>query len=169
MVDKIQPLNLALNEFRRILERRERASREVADRSTATRYRQAANEEAALFGGLRELLDELELARTRLQRDPTRPIKRFRQPATRVALVVSGGALTQVVANGQQIEVVLIDYDAEGFDHVVPIPQGDGSSWEARISRPDVDVDPHRVDGLFGAFQPAAEPEVCADGPTPTV
>jgi len=121
----------------------------VASRATATRFAQAASDEANFFEGLRGMLEELELARARLHGDSTRPLKRLRQP-TKIALVICGGSLTRVVANGQQVEVMLLDYDGGEYGHLTPIPEADGSCQDALVSRPRVEVDARRVAELFG-------------------
>jgi hypothetical protein len=74
MADIVQPLAAPLDELRKILERREKASLDLAARSPTPRSGQASREEAAFFGGLRLLLDELQIARTRIHGDPSRPV-----------------------------------------------------------------------------------------------
>jgi hypothetical protein len=98
------------------------------------------------------MLEELEFARTRLHGDPTRPVKRPRQ-STKIALEISGGALTRVLANGQQVEVILLDYDGDAQARLTPIPEADGSCQDALVSRPRVEVDARRVAELFGLGQ----------------
>jgi len=74
MADQIQPLTISLEELRKILARREKASLDLAARSTTPRFGKASRDEAAFFGGLRLLVDEVQVARSRIHGDPSRPV-----------------------------------------------------------------------------------------------
>lgn len=160
--EQVAPRPVSLAEARKILRCREQASRDLAARSTLLGVSQAASDEAATLGGIRSLLDELELARTRLHGDPLRPLKRLRRPVHRVVIVVDGGALTQVLANGQNIEAQLVDYDVEDLDDAVAVPQTDGTRAMARLAHIQVEVDAQRVEELFHLTE-APAPESQAD------
>ena len=85
---------------------------------------------------------------------------------TKIVLVIADGALCDVLGDGQDIEVAVIDYDADGLDGVAAIPQLDGTTRDALVSRPKVDVDATRVQQLLGVVDAAEQEFGAADSPS---
>lgn len=74
----------------------------------------------------------------------------------RVVVVIEGGLVTDILANGDGIEVAVIDYDidAETEDQeVMQIPQTGNQTAPAFASVRSVDTVPDRVAQLFAAIE----------------
>lgn len=74
----------------------------------------------------------------------------------RIVVVIEGGLVTGVLANGDGIEVAVIDYDTEGAgedDEIVQIPQTGNQTAPAFASVRSVDTVPDRVAQLFAAIE----------------
>lgn len=68
---------------------------------------------------------------------------------TKIVLIIEGGALTAVLSDGSQVEVAVIDYDADEMLGVAAIPQANGTTENALVSRPEFECNPERVAELF--------------------
>ena len=73
MAERLKQLPVTLEEFRKILDRREKAALDFARRAPTPGFGQASRDEAAFFGGLRTLLNELEIARIELSGNSAQP------------------------------------------------------------------------------------------------
>lgn len=87
---------------------------------------------------------------------------------TKIVLVIEDGGISAVFADGEKVELAVIDLDCEGFGRVAQIPQLDGTSEPALISRPKVEVDPAHVDNLFRIVADA-EQEFAAGNSSPSI
>lgn len=71
----------------------------------------------------------------------------------KVVIVVEGGCVTQVLADGHHVEVAIVDYDTEGADNSNPflktIKWHDGETTEAFVRLEDADFDPDTTDIIW--------------------
>ncbi|MNP09310.1 hypothetical protein D3C76_1014120 [compost metagenome] len=69
---------------------------------------------------------------------------------SKIVIVLEGGLVQNIVAE-EPVEVLVIDYDAEGADEdeITAVPQDNGGTADAVLSLREVEVNPTEVAELF--------------------
>lgn len=79
----------------------------------------------------------------------------------KIAIILEGGMVQDVLSAGVPVQYVMIDYDADNADpdDIVMVPQGENQDDERATGYiSDAEIDGPRVDALFSAVEAKGQP-----------